>query len=81
MSISNSQPFLPPIDPKYVYTLVLDLDEPLVHYFYVSLILIKTSTGGIFFMRPGCIEFLKELSKKYEIVIFTAATKDVSLMI
>jgi hypothetical protein len=28
--------FLPPIDKKYIYTLVLDLDETLVHYFYVK---------------------------------------------
>lgn len=28
-------------------------------------------------MRPGAIEFLKEMSAKYEIVIFTAGTKDV----
>ena len=28
-------------------------------------------------MRPGCIEFLKDLTDKYEIVIFTAATKEV----
>jgi len=66
---SNTSPFLPPIDKKYEYTLVLDLDETLIHYFY-------TSTGGIFLMRPGCMEFLKELSSKYEIVIFTAATKE-----
>lgn len=40
MSISNIKPFLPAIDPKYVYTLVLDLDETLVHYFYVRIKLI-----------------------------------------
>ncbi len=28
--------FLPPIANKYIYTLVLDLDETLIHYFYVK---------------------------------------------
>jgi TFIIF-interacting CTD phosphatase-like protein len=29
-------------------------------------------------MRPGAIEFLEDLHKHYEIVIFTAAMKDVN---
>jgi len=29
-------------------------------------------------LRPGVTEFLKELSAKYEIIIFTAAMKEVS---
>lgn len=33
-------PYLPPIDNYYQYTLVLDLDETLIHYFYVSIIII-----------------------------------------
>jgi TFIIF-interacting CTD phosphatase-like protein len=28
-------------------------------------------------IRPGCEEFLEELSKYYEIVVFTAAIQDV----
>ena len=51
------------------YTLVLDLDETLVHFFY-------TPSGGAFLIRPFCIQFLEEMSKFYEIVIFTAALKD-----
>ena len=51
------------------YTLVLDLDETLVHFFY-------TPSGGTFLIRPYCIQFLEEMSKFYEIVIFTAALKD-----
>jgi hypothetical protein len=31
------EPFLPPIDKKYQYTLVLDLDETLIHYVPVIL--------------------------------------------
>jgi len=63
-------PFLPPVeDPNNTYTLVLDLDETLVHFFY-------TPSGGIFLLRPGAQELLIELSKQYEIVIFTAAMKE-----
>lgn len=64
-------PFLPLIDSKYTYTLVLDLDETLVHFFY-------TPSGGTFLIRPYCMEFLNKLSDFYEIVIFTASMKEVS---
>jgi CTD small phosphatase-like protein 2 len=50
--------------PKYRYTLVLDLDETLVHF---------DQNRRIFKVRPLCIQFLEDLSKLYEIVIFTAA--------
>ena len=74
--------YLPKISPNYEYTLVLDLDETLIHYFYVKNILFlfyfhKTETTGMFFIRPHMMYFLEELYKKYEIVIFTAATKEV----
>ena len=51
------------------YTLVLDLDETLVHFFY-------TPSGGMFLIRPFCLKFLEEMSEKFEIVIFTAALKN-----
>jgi hypothetical protein len=35
-------PFLPPMDKKYQYTLVLDLDETLVHYVSVIFFYIDT---------------------------------------
>lgn len=70
-----STPYLPALDTtKHKYTLVLDLDETLVHYFY-------TPTGGTFLIRPYCFEFLKDMSELYEIVIFTAAMKDVRKLI
>ena len=59
-------PFLPPINPNYKYTLVLDLDETLIHY-------ISEEDFAYIQIRPGAEEFLKDLSKYYEIVIFTAA--------
>ncbi|CAI2382574.1 unnamed protein product [Moneuplotes crassus] len=62
-------PYLPPISLNKTYTLVLDLDETLVHYFEIG-------DQGKFLVRPGVIPFLKEMSKFFEIVIFTAAVQD-----
>ncbi len=58
---------LPP--PKKDYTLVLDLDETLVHY-------IENEDEAKMLVRPGACEFLEEMGKYYEIVIFTAAVQD-----
>lgn len=63
-------PFLPNTEMTTIYTLVLDLDETLIHHFH-------TTSGGTFICRPGMLAFLKELSCFYEIVVFTAGTKDV----
>lgn len=62
-------PYLPEINPNRTYTLVLDLDETLVHYFEIG-------DQGKFLIRPGVFKFLKEMSKLYEIVIFTAGVQD-----
>jgi hypothetical protein len=35
---STFEPFLPPIRSHFQYTLVLDLDETLIHFFYVRFI-------------------------------------------
>ena len=61
-------PFLKPLSPNYKYTLVLDLDETLVHY-------ISDNDSAYIQVRPGAEEFIKDLSDYYEIVIFTAALK------
>jgi TFIIF-interacting CTD phosphatase-like protein len=67
-------PFLPPMDAKsgVKYTLVLDLDETLVHFEEND-----ERSGGQFHIRPFAEEFLQMLSPHYELVIFTAAIKEV----
>ena len=62
------QPYLK-TPPSHDFTLVLDLDETLIHYN-------ETPTGGNFQVRPHAISFLKELGELYEIVVFTAAMAD-----
>eukprot|EP00350_Pseudokeronopsis_sp_OXSARD2_P000629 CAMPEP_0170540352 /NCGR_PEP_ID=MMETSP0211-20121228/357_1 /TAXON_ID=311385 /ORGANISM="Pseudokeronopsis sp., Strain OXSARD2" /LENGTH=152 /DNA_ID=CAMNT_0010842717 /DNA_START=1804 /DNA_END=2262 /DNA_ORIENTATION=- len=64
-------PYLKPLEKNKdtTYTLVLDLDETLVHYFEIG-------NEGHFLVRPGVDIFLKEMSELYEVVIFTAAMQD-----
>lgn len=52
-------------DPE-VYTLVLDLDETLIHN-------VEYGSDSFFLVRPGCVAFIELMAKHYEIVIFTAA--------
>jgi TFIIF-interacting CTD phosphatase-like protein len=64
------EPFLPPkLLSDSEYTLVLDLDETLIHF-------IQNEEDSFFLIRPGCQQFLKELSAHFELVIFTAAMQD-----
>ena len=60
-------PYLPPIKSNKEYTLVLDLDETLVHYF---------EEKNTVLIRPFASSFLQQMAKFYEVVIFTAGTKD-----
>lgn len=63
------------------YTLVLDLDETLIHFVSPQdendaeqLEELEDGENDFFYMvRPYCNKFLTELSEYYEIVIFTAA--------
>jgi len=63
-------PKLPPVASPDLYTLVLDLDETLVHYY-------EEDGMGNFDMRPGMHEFLQRMhTLGFEVVVFTAATQD-----
>ena len=55
---------------KNQYTLVLDLDETLISF------RINQRGKGILKMRPGLFKFLKKVKTKYELVVFTAGTKE-----
>ena len=68
-NVKDTAPYLPEINKKYKFTLVLDMDETLVHFFF-------TTMNGMFFVRPYCFNFLNELNNYYEIVTFTAGIKD-----
>ena len=54
------------------YTLVLDLDETLIHFKAHP----NSDSSGILQFRPFLSEFLTSLCKVYELVVFTAATQD-----
>jgi hypothetical protein len=60
------------IYPKKEYTLVLDLDETLIHFK-----LTDDDNKGILRLRPGIYDFLEAMVIHYEMVIFTASTQDV----
>ena len=63
-------PFLEPLDKsEYKYTLVLDLDETLIHN-------VEYGNDSYFLVRPGCVQFIEQMAKYYEIVIFTAALQE-----
>ncbi|XBW35999.1 hypothetical protein QEN19_001574 [Hanseniaspora menglaensis] len=80
-----SKKLLPPKDVDRFGTkkcLVLDLDETLVHssfkYVKAADFVIPVEIDGIVhsvyvLKRPGCDEFLREVAKWYEVVIFTAS--------
>ena len=68
-NINEFPPFLPPINPKYKFTVVLDVDETMIHFFF-------TYINGMFFVRPYLLHFLNEINKYYEIITFTAGTKE-----
>jgi hypothetical protein len=59
--------FIPPGNSKN-HTLVLDLDETLVHF-------INENGKSKFLIRPYAYTFLKNMSAYFEIIIFTAAEK------
>lgn len=70
-------PYLPALKPdeQDKKTLVLDLDETLIHFEEET-----EEEDWRIFIRPHAKEFIDGLAKYYEIVIFTAGTQDVFLL-
>ncbi|CAE7313546.1 PSR1 [Symbiodinium natans] len=77
-------PLLPPQEPNFrgKKTLVLDLDETLVHSSFTPVtcdlvlsVFLGTEEHKVYVRkRPGVDEFLKAVAKLYEVAIFTAST-------
>ena len=72
----SNQPSIPYLKykPTKPFTLVLDLDETLIHFKYDK-VNDPQITQGIVQYRPGLFEFLNNIRKHYELVIFTVGTK------
>lgn len=68
--VRQKKPWLPEMRKDRKYTLVLDLDETLIHFEEVA------DGTSHFLLRPYAQNFIKEMAKHYEVVIFTAAQKD-----
>ena len=64
-------PYLKTINRK-PYSLILDLDETLVHFKANP----ENGNEGVLRVRPGINEFLENVDKYYELIIFTAATQE-----
>ena len=54
------------------YSLVLDLDETLVHFKMNS----DEENEGLLQIRPGVVPFLEKVGQYYELIVFTAATQE-----
>ena len=63
----NNNTTLIPFPPTKPYTLVLDLDETLVHV---------PKNGSSILLRPGLRDFLHSLLPYYELIIFTTGLKE-----
>lgn len=67
------------VNPPYIttplkkkYSLVLDLDETLICFKFKS----QNDNSGTLYLRPGLFRFLREMKENFEIISFTAATRE-----
>jgi len=88
--LQHKKLLLPPKSKEFFNkkTLILDLDETLVHSSFVPFeqndIVLNVEFESILYniyvlIRPGAIEFIKKVSKLYEVVIFTASISKYAL--
>jgi len=76
---NSEKKIIPPINSeKYNYSLILDLDETLIHlereyYTFNNMNNIKNKKLTL---RPGLINFLEKMKKIYEIILFTFSPND-----
>jgi Dullard-like phosphatase family protein len=81
-TVNRPSYFLPPINKKYKYTLILDLDETLIYLKNKINIsnndkfLNNPFSSSILILRPGLIDFLKKMKQIYELIIFSSGTLD-----
>ena len=59
--------FLPSRDPKFKFSLVIDLDETLIHFKRSE----ENSKKGILILRPYLFYFLSSMKKEYELILFS----------
>jgi len=75
--LKENPKFIQPITPylriqnKKKYTLVLDLDETLIHFKVNH----DESEEGMLRLRPGVFNFLEKVGEYYEIILFTEASE------
>ena len=80
----SSKNILPPINSeKYTYSLILDLDETLIHlereyYTFNNMHNIKNKKLTL---RPGLINFLEKMKKIYEIILLTFSPNDYTIQL
>jgi len=67
--VRQKKPWLPEMRKDRKYTLVLDLDETRIHFEEAE------NEASHFLLRPHAQNFIREMAKHYEVVIFTAAQK------
>jgi len=83
-SLTSKMVYLPPPKPGRTKTLILDLDETLVHCCRdqkapadVKIPLTFTDEGDVIevgiCIRPGAHQFLEDVAKNYEVIIFTSS--------
>ena len=88
--LQNKKMLLPQKSKEFINkkTLILDLDETLVHSSFVPFqnndIILEVELESVIYnifvlVRPGTIEFIKKVAKLYEVVIFTASISKYAL--